>query len=391
MQKLLILTPSIFFSAVLLADEGLFIKEDWAKAQKLAKETGKPIMVDFYTEWCGWCKVMDKKTFSDSAVQVKLKSSYISLKLDAERGIGREVAMKYRVTGFPTFGFFSADGNLIGKISGYQEIEPYMAALDSMQQLNVAGKNRFPGVSKELKLNYPEIYSKSFGLNGERKFPTNEEVAQWFNENAEVKDEVYFNLLSRFFSKAPKETQNEFLENRESYSQKYGQQDIESILYSLINNRFYKAMKAKNEQDLITLVQDLSSYIAEDQVPRVSRQLKLSYYSSTKDFKTLTQLINTGIADGSLNNSAINNYAWDMYKGCDDKQCLADALAWMKKVTDNEPIYMYLDTYAAIAYKLDSYKLAKEYGIQAIEAGKEEGEDYKATEELLEKIQAELN
>lgn len=45
----------------------------------------KKYLIDIYTEWCGWCKVMDKKTFSDPKVQEKLKDQYHLIKFDAER------------------------------------------------------------------------------------------------------------------------------------------------------------------------------------------------------------------------------------------------------------------------------------------------------------------
>ena len=46
-------------------NHSFFIDQDWEKARDLAKESNKILIVDFYTEWCGWCKVMDKNTFSD--------------------------------------------------------------------------------------------------------------------------------------------------------------------------------------------------------------------------------------------------------------------------------------------------------------------------------------
>lgn len=60
----------------------------WTTFDKLANEDNsskKKYLVDVYTEWCGWCKVMDKKTFTDPAIQKYLKKNFHIVKFDAER------------------------------------------------------------------------------------------------------------------------------------------------------------------------------------------------------------------------------------------------------------------------------------------------------------------
>jgi len=44
----------------------------------------KPIIVDIYTEWCGWCKKMDQNTFGDAAMIKYLNENFTMVKLDAE-------------------------------------------------------------------------------------------------------------------------------------------------------------------------------------------------------------------------------------------------------------------------------------------------------------------
>lgn len=49
------------------------------------KPNGKKYLVDVYTDWCGWCKVMDKKTFTDPDVQAYLNEHFNIVKFDAEQ------------------------------------------------------------------------------------------------------------------------------------------------------------------------------------------------------------------------------------------------------------------------------------------------------------------
>jgi Highly conserved protein containing a thioredoxin domain len=49
------------------------------------KKEKRPILIDLYTDWCGWCKVMDKKTYSNKNVSAYLKQKFYPVKLDAEQ------------------------------------------------------------------------------------------------------------------------------------------------------------------------------------------------------------------------------------------------------------------------------------------------------------------
>jgi thioredoxin-related protein len=59
----------------------------WMKFEEAiaaAKKEPRKIFIDIYADWCGWCKVLDKNTFSDSVIAAILNKQYYSVKLDAE-------------------------------------------------------------------------------------------------------------------------------------------------------------------------------------------------------------------------------------------------------------------------------------------------------------------
>ena len=56
------------------------IEEAYAAAQKVPKKT----VIDVYTDWCGWCKVMDRNTFTNPEVIKYINENYYAVKLDAE-------------------------------------------------------------------------------------------------------------------------------------------------------------------------------------------------------------------------------------------------------------------------------------------------------------------
>ena len=83
----------IAFLLILAASEGSFAQTSkgrdvqWislAEAEKAASEAPRPVLIDLYTEWCGWCKVMDKKTYKNEKVIGYLQDKFYTVKLDAE-------------------------------------------------------------------------------------------------------------------------------------------------------------------------------------------------------------------------------------------------------------------------------------------------------------------
>ncbi|MCQ2607352.1 MAG: thioredoxin family protein [Bacteroidales bacterium] len=54
------------------------------KAMALAQKDGKPLLVDVYTDWCGWCKRLDATTYQDSAVVAYINNNFHAVKFNAE-------------------------------------------------------------------------------------------------------------------------------------------------------------------------------------------------------------------------------------------------------------------------------------------------------------------
>jgi thioredoxin-related protein len=57
----------------------------FAQAATLVRQTPKKILVDTYTDWCGWCKKMDATTYKDPRVVAYLNANFYPVKLNAEQ------------------------------------------------------------------------------------------------------------------------------------------------------------------------------------------------------------------------------------------------------------------------------------------------------------------
>ena len=101
------------------ASPGIRWERRFDEALKKARAVHKPVMIDFWAEWCGWCHRLDRTTYQDPAV-VKLSEDFVAVKVDTE-GDPRDaaVAVKYDVSSLPTIMIVSPQGRPIVRLNGF--------------------------------------------------------------------------------------------------------------------------------------------------------------------------------------------------------------------------------------------------------------------------------
>ncbi|MBL8796569.1 MAG: thioredoxin family protein [Planctomycetia bacterium] len=100
------------------------------QAQEKAKADGKVVMIDFYADWCGPCKLLDKKTWPDAKVQGWLRDHAVALKIDIDKD--EAVAEKFKITSIPTLVFLKPDGTVVGKMVGFVKPEEFVERADAI-------------------------------------------------------------------------------------------------------------------------------------------------------------------------------------------------------------------------------------------------------------------
>lgn len=92
-------------------------------ALKKARETQKPIMIDFFATWCGPCKMLDAEIYPAPSV-VTEGMNFISVKVDVDKEAA--IAQKYQISAMPTIVFLSASGQEIHRTQGVSQDPAWM-------------------------------------------------------------------------------------------------------------------------------------------------------------------------------------------------------------------------------------------------------------------------
>ena len=94
-----------------------------------AKQENRYVFVDFFATWCGPCKRMDEKTFTDAKVQ-DLLNSMIAADWDAEKDPHVAVAKQYKVSAYPTLLVIGPDGKEVDRYLGYMDPADFIKTID---------------------------------------------------------------------------------------------------------------------------------------------------------------------------------------------------------------------------------------------------------------------
>jgi thioredoxin-like negative regulator of GroEL len=157
----LLLTAAL--PAVSASAGGIDWMSDYQAGLERARIERKPVMMDFYTVWCYYCKVLDARTYVDPSI-VALSREFVCLKINAERE--RQLAREFRIAAYPIIVLLSRDGTETKRLYGYQTAAALRMELDRIlndtQRLDtLAGKyKQSPGDGEAGYLYADELMAK---------------------------------------------------------------------------------------------------------------------------------------------------------------------------------------------------------------------------------------
>lgn len=258
--KFIYLVLILFFPILQATAQIHFFEGNLEEAQQRAQQEKKILFIDFYTTWCGPCKLMAQNVFSRPEIGEYFNQHYISCQLDAEK-TDKTLLKKYDVQGFPCMVFMDANGKELKKITGAVApgiflSEAKIAAGDELpfekRYAQYQKNKKHTEIAAELLLKAPYFIS-SCGEYDQQKWSSRIETL--FEDYVKYKglknmiDAENFYLISQFHTSLKKEDPifNFVTDHYDDFIKVTDKQEVSNYIIGLNNGKIIRLCKAGNK------------------------------------------------------------------------------------------------------------------------------------------------
>ena len=179
MKKTLVLLALVFSINVVSAQQINWVSLE--EAVELQKANPKKIMIDMYTNWCGPCKMLDKRTFQNADVANYVNENYYAVKFNAEgnakvtfkgevftnpnydpakefkRNSAHQLSRFFRVQAYPTIVFLDESLDVLVPLRGFQtpqKLELYLKMFGNNEHKDIKSQEQFNEYYKAFKAEF---------------------------------------------------------------------------------------------------------------------------------------------------------------------------------------------------------------------------------------------
>ena len=131
MRKIIVFTLFLICSRLLSAQTN-FRTLSYQEALNAAKVENKLVFIDFYTDWCGPCKLMVREVFPQKQVGDYFNAHFVCIKINGEKGEGIDLVKKIGLSVYPTFLIVNPDGNEVGRFEGYRPADQFVEDINHL-------------------------------------------------------------------------------------------------------------------------------------------------------------------------------------------------------------------------------------------------------------------
>jgi thiol:disulfide interchange protein DsbD len=128
--------PTFLWHQVMPAKKASFSADEFDKTLSLARTEGRPVLIDFFADWCAACKELDRETYPSPEV-ISEAGRFLSIKIDATNSEDALDALmeRFGVEGLPTVAFVSSGGEVLKdpRVTGFLEPKLFIEELKKVR------------------------------------------------------------------------------------------------------------------------------------------------------------------------------------------------------------------------------------------------------------------
>ncbi|SET60485.1 protein-disulfide reductase DsbD family protein [Stigmatella erecta] len=128
--------PTFQWHHVMPAKEATFSPAAFEEVLTRARAEGRPVMIDFFADWCAACKELDRETYPSSEV-IAESSRFLNIKIDATNSEDAldELMERFGVEGLPTVAFIASNGEPLAapRVTGFLPPSPFVSELKKVR------------------------------------------------------------------------------------------------------------------------------------------------------------------------------------------------------------------------------------------------------------------
>lgn len=378
----------LFVSQLAFSQQSIkFEESNFASILAKAKTEKKLVFMDAYASWCGPCKLMEKNVFTDKNVADFYNKNFINVRIDMEKGEGKELAMKYGVRSYPTFLFLNAEGEIVGKELGYIKSEEFLELgkkNNNPQLVNTNLKDEFlkGKLDQAGLLNFISLYASKdpvLAKQASEKYFSNKKDKSFSGEEV--------NALLNFTQSVDDANYKVFVANKAAITEllpenNYKQFDNYLKLMKLVTSATNEKTKTIDDSKVL---KDGEGLFPKDELIKSLNIYKLNYYSAHENFpayeKTALEYYKN---PDEFNNNELLGAASTLAEKSTDRIALQTAARWAEKVVMSQESYDSTSILATLYDKLGKKEEAKMFAGMAANS-KEENKDATKMNEILNK------
>jgi thioredoxin-related protein len=367
-----LLVMMLMCSATLSAQEkGIYFERGggWEAIKEKAKESHRYIFVDCYTTWCGPCKMMMKNIFPQGKVGEFMNGNFVNLsvQMDTTAKDDNEVtqwyadahamAVNYHVDAYPTYLFFSPEGNIVHRAAGaFDSADAFLVvaahAIDPMHQFYTLMDQYHQGKSNPDMIVGLVSAALEAGLEKDVVAVKDQYVAS-LKRPYSAADLVN---IQRLTAKTSDKGYPILLQEMNDSTYLPGENPLKVTVMNILLQEEVYPMFNLDSVDWETVKQRItgkSNVLIADEMVAKSR---VDYFSSKKQWPAYIKSLQYYASHygKEIQPYLFNNYLWDVFEHCDDSTTLKEFLLWSMSTftVHGEAFTGGMDTYANMLYKL---------------------------------------